>query len=264
MDNNRFPASQLAVSDTHFLTCPFTLGDPHFKLWNQNWFDYHGECDLVFLSSPHFADGLGLDIHIRTKIRYDYSHIEAAAIRIGGDVLQVGGWGIYLLNGVESAKLPNKISGYTLSHQVISDKVQKFLIHISEFEIIELKYFKDMVAVNMPSMPALEGSCGMMGDYPLGRTFARDNVTVMDDMNAFGQEWQVRDHEPKLFQTIRMPQYPTQCRLPEPKKQSRRLGETVAEATARKACAGWGEAIEHCVFDVMATGDLEFAAAGAF
>jgi len=29
-----------------------------------------GECSLIFLDAPDFGGGLGLKIHIRTKIRY--------------------------------------------------------------------------------------------------------------------------------------------------------------------------------------------------
>jgi hypothetical protein len=41
-------------------------GDPHFKTWRGQHFDFHGECDLVLLHSSEFGSGLGLDIHIRT------------------------------------------------------------------------------------------------------------------------------------------------------------------------------------------------------
>ena len=50
-----------------------------------------GECDLVLVHIDDFQNGLPLDIHIRTKIRYeDYSYIESAAIKIGDDILEVG------------------------------------------------------------------------------------------------------------------------------------------------------------------------------
>jgi hypothetical protein len=44
-------------------------GDPHFKTWQGQHYDYHGECDLVLLHSSEFGSGLGLDVHIRTKLR---------------------------------------------------------------------------------------------------------------------------------------------------------------------------------------------------
>ena len=240
------------------------LGDPHFKGWSGEWFDYHGECDLVFLSAPEFANGLGLDIHMRTTIRYEYSHIEAAAIKIGEETFEIGGWGDYMLNGVQGAQMPNKISDYPITHEWISEKVQKFKIHISETDVIEMKHYKDMVTVNVPQSDEFNNAIGLLGSYPSGLRVARDGQTIIEDFNEFGQEWQVLDTEPKIFETIRQPQFPTQCRLPVAKAQSRRLGESIAEETARKACASWGGAIEQCVYDVMATGDLEYAEAGAF
>jgi hypothetical protein len=60
---------------------------------------------------------LGLDVHVRTQIRRDFSYIAAAALRIGNDVLgEVAMDGVYYLNGVAGADMPNTISGFTVSH----------------------------------------------------------------------------------------------------------------------------------------------------
>jgi hypothetical protein len=37
-----------------------------------------------------------------------------------------------------------------------------------------------------------------MGDFGMGHMISHDGKTIMDDANAFGQEWQVLDSEPKL------------------------------------------------------------------
>ena len=39
----------------------------------------------------------------------------------------------------------------------------------------------------------------MMGRFETGEMIGRDGSTVFEDANAFGQEWQVLDTEPKLF-----------------------------------------------------------------
>ena len=74
--------------------------------------------------------------------------------------------------------------------------------------------------------------------------------------------------EPKLFQAQdRSPQYPEKCRLPsQAAKDSRRLGEReVSAAEAEKACGHWPEQERKgCVYDVMATADLELAEAGSY
>ena len=63
------------------------------------------------------------------------------------------------------------------------------------------------------------------------------------------------------------PQYPAQCELPDlTQNVARRLGEKyVSEEAAEKACVAAGaENMAGCIHDVMAIGDLELAAAGAF
>ena len=44
----------------------------------------------------------------------------------------------------------------------------------------------------------------------------------------------------------------------------RRLGSTIAAKAAEEACAHWGDNKDTCVYDVMATGDLEIAQASVF
>ena len=70
---------------------PGTSGDPHFRTWTGEMFDFHGGCDLVLVDTPDFANGLGFSIHIRTKIKTWWSYIESAVIRIGDSTLEVQG-----------------------------------------------------------------------------------------------------------------------------------------------------------------------------
>ena len=217
--------------------------------------------------APNFTPDAGLDIHVRTKVRYDYSYIESAAIRIGTETLEVASYGEYFLNGVENAALPNTINGYEITHIEVSEKEHEFRIEIEEAEHIVIKTFKDMVSVSLDSdKERFSGSVGLMGDPKSGKMLAR-NGTLLEDPNAFGADWQVRDTEPMLFQTVKGPQYPQECKLPDiTQKQSRRLGEnTVFRKQAELACASWDEATrDNCIHDVIATGDLDLAAAGAF
>jgi hypothetical protein len=111
-------------------------------------------------------------------------------------------------------------------------------------------------------------SVGLMGDFAFGRMVARDGKTVVTEPNTFGQEWQVLETEPSLFQSLRLPQHPLECTLPPPVKASqlrrRLLKSPVDENAAEKACAHWGEGKDDCVFDVLTTGDLEMAMVGAY
>lgn len=91
----------------------FLLG-PHFEIWGGVgvWCDFHGQCDLVCVDSPEFGVGVGLTVHIRSSPRCVYSHIETAAIKNGGDVLDIGAWGEFFWNGeansaAKDADFPN-------------------------------------------------------------------------------------------------------------------------------------------------------------
>ena len=52
-------------------------------------YDFHGECDLVLLHNPDFMNGLGMDIHIRTKIESFWSSVESAVIKIGDHTMEI-------------------------------------------------------------------------------------------------------------------------------------------------------------------------------
>jgi hypothetical protein len=248
-------------------------GDPHFTTWLGGRFDYHGECDLVLLHSSNFESGVGLDVHIRTqKIHEKFSYISRAALRIGTDVLEVASRGIYYLNGVAGANMPNEISGFSVTHTQPSDDLHVFDVKLynNGHERIKIKTYRDFVSVWVEKGKGIHfgDSVGLMGDFSMGQMLARDGKTVIDDPNAFGQEWQVLDREPTLFQTVRFPQHPQVCTLPTPKQTSalrRRLSEsTVDDLAAEEACAQWGKGKEACIYDVLMTGDLGMAAVGAY
>ena len=126
-----------------------------------------------------------------------------------------------------------------------------------------------MVSVKFENTTSADfgGSIGLMGEYGTGKFLGRDGTTLIQDPIDFAEEWQVLDTEPKLFQaTNREPQHPRKCVRPQKKVEGRRrLGEpTVARDAAEKACASWGDAKESCIYDVMATGDIELALAGGY
>jgi hypothetical protein len=256
--------------------CPFTggggaNGDPHFKTWQGQHFDYHGECDLILLQSKEFDSGLGLDVHIRTKMRRDMAFISSAAVRLGTDLLEVGSQGIYHLNGVAGADLPSEFGGFEFLHTQPTDKQHVFEVHLGQRERIKVKTYKDFVSVlfEQAQLQHFGDSVGLMGDFGMGHMLSRDGKTIIDDANAFGQEWQVLDSEPKLFHTLRFPQHPQVCTMPTPVQATsqlrrRLLESSVDELAAEKACEHWGEGKDDCVFDVLTTGDLEMAVVGAY
>lgn len=216
-----------------------------------------------------FGNGLGLTVDIRTTGRYQYSYIESAAIKIGDDILEVSSYGSYIFGGVSAASMPATFADqYPVAYERTSEKEHKFVITIGETESIIVSSFKDMVSVRLANATeaTFAQSVGLMGNYYNGALLGRDGTTVFHDHDAFGQEWQVRETDPKLFQTSRFPQHPESCVPPGLKQEDkrRRLGESIVEEAAQAACAHWGDNKHLCMYDVMATGDLELAQAGAY
>lgn len=265
------------------MCCPGSTGgsggDPHFKTLNGTFFDYHGQCDLVLLQAPDFQDQTGMEIQVRTTTRYDYSFIEAVAFQIGSEVLEVGGWGNYMVNGVygtTDAEMPATFAGHPIVLVTTNKKTHTYDIHVGKHaEIVQIKTFKDWVSISIinPSPENFGTSKGLMGEYSTGRPLARDGMTLMSldnsDVNSFGQEWQVLDTDVRLFDNIeRAPQFPAQCVLPNlGASASRRLGEgQVSQEAATLACAHLATQKEQelCQYDVLMSGDLEMAEAGAF
>ncbi|CAB9510568.1 expressed unknown protein [Seminavis robusta] len=261
-------------------------GDPHIKTWAGEYFDFHGECDLVLAHAKRFDGKQDLDIHARTTIQWGkFSYIESAAVKIGEDVLEVSSWGEYSLNGVDDA-LPNSdqvlfvrkqvnvatLGGYPIHHVEVdnSNKRHIFDIVLNEHVNITVSSMKHLVSIkiNHSDERYLKDVVGLLGDIH-GNMLARDGVTsLQEDPVAMGLEWQVRDDDVKLFETDRHPQYPQKCILPEitAEREARRLGEGVTEGEAEVACAHLrsnAHAFANCVYDVTAMNDLELAPVGA-
>lgn len=111
-------------------------------------------------------------------------------------------------------------------------------------------------------------SRGLMGSFQDGLWLARDGITVHNDPNEFGQDWQVQEDEDGLLFQTPSP-YRESCDLPSQQAatqkmiRGRRLEEsTISRSEALKGCAAHYSApqdVEDCVFDVQVTGDLEMA-----
>ena len=231
-----------------------------------------GACDLKLVHVPVFYGNHGLDIHVRTTIRYDYSFIEAAAIKIGDDVLEVGSFGTYALNGVEDALKANNlvvptIAGFPIYHTILNEKQHKFDIVFHEHENITISTFKDWVSVTIKDRNKDQFSevSGFLGSFQ-GELLARNGTDLHNDINAFAKDWQIQPDEEMLFRTVRAPQAPQSCILPSADtSEKRRLGEHISTSAAEEACARFtGSAFKFCVHDVIASGDLDIALSETF
>jgi len=252
-------------------------GDPHFKTWRNEHFEYHGQCDLVLAKDPNFADGLGLDVQIRTKLVRFWSYIKSAAIRIGNDVLELEG------NGDDSTDLRywinlefqgplDTIGGFPVTFQSHHDSNKKtILIDLSSKYpdvIIELQVWKEFVKVDFKkaSYEAFGNAVGMLGDFKTGKTLARDGVTEIEDFHKLGEEWQVLPTDLMLFHETESPQFPKKCIEPEDPRgeRRRRLDESsVSIEDAEKACAALTDELDRkdCIYDILATQDMDMAGA---
>jgi len=255
---------------------PGTNGDPHFKTWKNEHFEYHGQCDMVLVKDEDFANGLGLEVQIRTKIIRYWSYIKNAAIRIGEDILEIEG-GLetdsenhYWFNMEYQGKL-DKIGGFPVSSHMQSDFKHRFEIDLSSKypgHKIVLSTFKEFVRVDFlnGSEEAFGKTVGLLGDFSTGKTLARDGSTVIDDFWMYGNEWQVLPYEHMLFHETSAPQFPERCIMPEDPRgeRRRRLAESsISEEEAEAACAQLKDALDRkdCVYDILATQDLAMVGA---
>jgi len=255
-----------------------TNGDPHFKTWKQEHFEFHGQCDMILAKDTNFAHGIGLDVQIRTKLVRFWSYIHTAAIRIGDDILELQGSpdmkdreSHYWFNFEYQADA-STIGGFPLSIKNNGSHKRSFEIDLSSKfpgQKIVLSAYKEFVSVDFKGAApeSFGNTVGLLGDFYSGKTLARDGAREINDFNELGNEWQLRPADEMLFHGKAEPQFPKRCILPEDPQgeRRRRLDEsTVSVEQAEAACATLKDplSIKDCVYDILATQDLDMV--GAF
>jgi len=263
------------------LSDPGSKGDPHFTSWKGEHFEFHGQCDLVLAKDEKFADGLGLDVQIRTKLVRYWSYIKTAALRIGDDIIEVEGSADidsdlpnYWINFVHQFK-SNSIGGFPLAY--FDDGARPYPKRRFEIDLdskfpgqkIVIATYKEFVKVDFvhASAEVYGNTMGILGNFRSGLTYARDQSTVIHDFSELGLEWQVRPADDMmLFHDISHPQFPEPCLLPEDPRgeRRRRMDESgISEEEAERACATLKDplSIKDCVYDILATQDLDMVGA---
>lgn len=263
---------------------PFCINSSHPSFFSSSFFLNHriGGCDLTMLHSPNFGNGIGMDIHIRTKIKNWWSYIESAVVRIGQNTFEVRGGtptesdSRYWINGLpgsvnmmdEMDKLEHleDMSGHSIQYKVLSSKKRKFRIDLGHGNAVGFESYADFVRVNVRAKNGtdFEGSTGLMGSFPYGEMIGRYKSDIIEDPNEFGKQWQVLPSEGQLFHNIEGVQAPEECAMPDESiKNSRRLGESmISKEDAALACAHVnGDEMDRCIFDVMATNEKDIAGA---
>jgi hypothetical protein len=232
---------------------------------------------MVLTKDDTFANDLGLELQIRTKLIRFWSYIRSAAIRIGDDILEIGGSADpvlteannhYWINFEYQGELTT-LGGFPIVYH-LQDMYQSkrwFEIDLSSKypgQKIVISTFKEFVRVDFQngSNASFGNTVGMLGSFRTGKTLARDGVTEIDDFSMLGNEWQVLPDENMLFHDISKPQFPEKCIEPEDprgERRRRRLGESsITERQAEAACASIEDPLDRkdCVYDVLATQDI--------
>jgi hypothetical protein len=235
---------------------------------------------MVLVKDPNFADGLGLDVQIRTKLVRFWSYIQSAAIRIGNDVFEIQGSAdgatfedvSYWVNFQYLGPIKT-LGGFPIqvqSHQ----KAKKQVVYIdlsSKYpgSKIEFQIWKEFVKVDFiqPTAAAFGNTVGMLGDFSTGKTLARDGASEIHNFSELGNEWQVMPADYMLFHDTAKPQFPAKCIEPEDPRgarRRRRLDESsVSYEQAEKACGKLTDALDRkdCVYDIIATQDMTMVGA---
>lgn len=167
----------------------------------------------------------------------------------------------------ESGPLESTVAGFPMDLRVISQKQTVFrFVNLAPGVAMSFETYNDFVRVtvrsNGPGEIHFQRAVGLMGSYPTGEKMARDGKTIMSDTTAFGQEWQVRVNEPKLFHSVEGPQFPETCQMPTSEEcRGRWLREGALDLDdAKVACARVSpEDMDACIFDVLATNDKDIA-----
>lgn len=189
---------------------------------------------MMLLKEENFADGLGLQIQIRTKILRSWSFNQAVAIKIGNDILEIEGTtddqlrkgaenqqssNIYWINGVYQGPLKT-IGGFPVRIQVVPYRRRRrnYIVDLGSVypgQKIVLSTWNEYVRVDIQNgtLESFGKSVGMLGDFTTGKTVARDGITeLLHDDLEYGSEWQVLPSDDGiLFHNAIEPQFPNKC-----------------------------------------------------
>jgi hypothetical protein len=90
--------------------------------------------------------------------------------------------------------MPNTLGSFEVTRTQENEKKHLFQVDLGgdTFDRLVISTFKDIVSVEIDRADSADfgNSVGLMGQFGTGKGLARDGVTVLDDPNLFGQEWQ--------------------------------------------------------------------------
>lgn len=234
---------------------------------------------MVLTKDANFADGLGLDIQLRTKLVRYWSYIRNAAIRIGHDIIELEGSVDphdqsvrYWYNMQFRSDEAKTLGGFPMTIRKSDSKKTKVEIDLnSKYPGVKIvmSTYKEFVKVEVQGATeeVFGNTVGLLGDFKTGKTLARDGESFMHDFREYGSEWQVTPMEDMLFHSTEEPQFPKKCLEPEDPRGDRRrlLAESdITMEQAEKACSRLKDPLDQkdCVYDILVTQNMGMA--GAF
>lgn len=224
--------------------------------------------------SDNFHDA-GLDVHVRTTIDTFYSYIEATAVRIGDNILEVSADKI-VLNGEETKGPVEFMSAdgkhtylYHLTDSENNGKKQIFSLEADNEPLASIRFYQHYLTVSViGSKKDFHDAQGLLGKFEDGSMVDREGAPFNSSFEAYAFEWQVNHlaGDPSLFMDAdRSPQLPFErCRMPTGGRPARRLlranNELYEKATAACSAAVTNDGdLDLCIDDVMTTGEVGLA-----
>lgn len=188
---------------------------------------------------------------------------------MGEDILEADAKAFYY-NGIEmnDDNLPFEANDFTLKGPIASPDFKnrrQYQVVLNDKSTITILKMKSFLSLSVAGHHQdFEKSYGLLDNFATGESLGRDG-RVMSDNVEYGMEWQIQEHEPKLFRETREPQLPqNKCKMPAVSAQSRRRlrnQDPQLFEKAQIACRHAGSEFDACVDDVLNTGDLSYAEA---
>lgn len=214
-----------------FIRIFFLKANPE-KLPNDTFlYNYHGECDLIMTRSYSFDNGLGLEVHSRTKlVNGVWSLITNTAIQIGSDIFEVNNNGEAYLNHKEITTFPIEMADkftvikeidLSTSTSIENEMIVEYTIDLNERSDsppytpelqnqIIITFYQSMITVKVNA--PLQDAVGMLENHiTYGLDGHDDHNNVYMNPNDMNNAWQVTDKDPLLFNDIGSVLYSEKC-----------------------------------------------------
>ena len=244
-------------------------GDPHFVGFGGIYFTWQGHCDLVMVKSKNHIDGNSrFEVHIRTTRIRKWSKIDAIAIKVEQDVGEISSQdGKFILNGHEVNTFQTQ--SLTVTKSNLKKNIILYILTIDGDKTLEVRVNTMSQIINTSLSGNYSSNVeGILGSPHQTGLLSRDGDYIpMTNVNKFAETWQVSDRDSHLFNTARIPQYPSKCVYDMVKTTSshrnRHLKELhiVPMEDAIDACAVHhpGPLQKFCIDDVIMSGDVDSA-----